>query len=403
MAIATGVAKSVRIKAESAWGTAAGTSGGQVLRRTSSDLALVKDTYQSAEVRSDYQVVDYRHGVRRVEGSISGQLSPGTYSTPMAAVVRRAFGAVSAITGLGITITGSSAPYTIARASGSWLTDGIKVGMVGRFTAGSLAAANLNKNILVTAVTASNITGVPLGGLSLTAEGPVASCTFTPTGKVTYIPSSGHTDTSYSIEHWHADIAQSELYVGCKIDSMDLNLPPTGMATVGFGVLGKDVTTAASVYYTSPTAETSTGLVAAVNGALYLGGSAVARLTGLTINLKGNMSGEAVVGSNTFADITEGNVEVSGQMTVLFQDATERDYFINETEVSLVAVLTTSGAAAADFVSFVLPRIKVGGASNDDGIKGLTRTMPFVALRNTSGGTGISSEDTTFWIQDSQA
>jgi hypothetical protein len=91
IAKATGVAKQLRYKAESTWGTAPGASGAQLLRRVTSTLDLKKQTYRSNEIRSDYQVNDMRHGVRSVEGTINGELSPGTYKDFLAAAVRKAF------------------------------------------------------------------------------------------------------------------------------------------------------------------------------------------------------------------------------------------------------------------------------------------------------------------------
>jgi hypothetical protein len=129
----------------------------------------------------------------------------------------------------------------------------------------------------------------------------------------------------------------------------------------------------------------------------------VGYLTGLSVNYDGEMSGEAVIGSNTYADITEGRVLVSGQATALFQDATMRDFFLNETEVSIVAALSASNAAAAEFLGITLPRVKFGDAGMDDGPKSLTLTLPFTALYNSAGGAGISSEQTTINIQDSLA
>ena len=79
MTIAAGVAKQLRYKVEATFGTAPGASGAQVLRRVNSNLDLSKDTYQSAEIRTDYQIADMRHGVRRVGGNIKGEISPGTY------------------------------------------------------------------------------------------------------------------------------------------------------------------------------------------------------------------------------------------------------------------------------------------------------------------------------------
>lgn len=404
MTVAGGVLKKVGIKKESTWGTAAGASGGYYLRRVTSDLGLEKDKYESNEIRSDYQRNDMRHGVRSIKGSINGELSAGTYKDLMAAAVRKAFTAVSAITSLSLTMATSGAYYTITRGSGSWISDGVKVGDVVRITAGSVDALNSNKNFFVLVETATVLTVTPLNGSAMTAEGPIASCTVAVTGKKAYVPTTGHTDDSFTIEHWFSDISQSELFTGCKIDQMDIALPPTGLATGTFQFMGKDVTTADSQYFSSPTAVTSTGALAAVNGVLIAQGGAIALVTGLNFSLKANMSAEAVVGSNTYGFITPGRVLVDGQLTAVFADATLRDYFINETEVQLAVALTASGAAAADFICFSLPRIKFSGGKPNDNDKTLILTMPFDALIQASaGGAGTVYEASTLVIQDSQA
>jgi tail tube protein len=404
MAIATGVNKQLKYKVEVTWGTVPAASGSQRLRRVTSDLSLRKQTYESNELLSTFQRQDYRHGVRSVEGSINGEISPGTYKDFMAAAVRRAFTTVTAISALSITIAGTGPTYTVTRAAGSWLTDGIKAGQVGRLTAGAFNAANLNKNLVVLAVTSATVLTVqPLNGVALVAEGPIASSTYTIPGKVTFAPASGHTDLSYSIEHWHSDVSLSEVFSGCKINRMSVNLPPTGMSTIGLDFLGKDIVKAGAEYFTSPTAETTTGILAAVNGVLVAQNTAIATITGMNFTLEGNMSVEPVIGSNVYADIAEGRILVSGQVTALFDSATLRDYFLDETEVSLVATLAASNVAAADFISFTLPRIKFGGADKDDGDKSLIQSLPFTALYNSSGGAGVGSEASTIYVQDSQA
>lgn len=402
MAIASGVAKSVRYKVEATYGTAPGASGGQLLRRVTSDLGLTKETYQSNEIRADYQVADFRHGVRRVGGSLKGELSPKTYADFMAAALRRDFAAVSAISSLSITIAGSG-PYTITRATGSWLTDGVKIGHVVRLTAGSFTAGNLNKNVLVTGLTATVITGIVLNASTMTAEGPIASSTLTVVGKQTYVPTTGHTDKSFYFEHWFSDVAQSEQFSGVKINSIDISLPPTGISEISLGLMGKDIATGTSAYYTSPTAATSTGVMAAVNGVVLVGGTQVAILTGMSIKIDGGYSGDPVVGANTVPNVFPGRVRVTGNFTAYFQDATMRDYFVNETEISIVAAFTTANDANADFLSFAMPRVKVGSATKDDGEKGIIQSFDFTALYNSAGGTGTSSEATTLFVQDSQA
>lgn len=403
MPIASGVFKQLAYKVESTWGTAPSASGAQALRRTSSTLDLSKETYQSAEIRPDLQLSDFRHGVRSVQGRISGDLSPGTHKDFMAAILKRDYAAVSAITGASITIAGSGPTYTVTRAAGSFLTDGVKVGDVVRLTAGSFNAANLNKNLFVVSLTSTVATVIVLNGSSLTAEGPVASATVLVVGKKTFVPTSGHTDKSFSIEHWFSDIAQSELFSGCKATACAINLPPSGIATVDWDFMGKNVATSTSQYFTSPTAATTTGSLAAVNGVVRIGNTTVATLTGLSLNIAANFTGEAVVGSNTRPVMAPGRVLVTGQATCYFEDATYRDAFLNETEISLMAAFTSDNTAAADFVSFVLPRVKFGGSSKDDGEKGIVQTIPFQALLNTAGGAGTATEATTLIVQDSQA
>jgi len=403
MPIATGVAKRVRYKAEATWGTLAGATGGQALRRVSSDLDLRKDTYQSQEIRTDYQTADMRHGVRRVGGSVNGELSPGTYQAFIAAAVRQAF-QTAPTTGALTNVTAQATSPQFARAAGSFITDGFKLFDIVRWTgfAGGGATDNNSRNFLITALTASDMTGVFLDGTAVAADSAGDSVTCLLAGKKTWVPSTSHTDVSFTFEHFFEDIAQSERFAGCKLNQLDIDMPPTGMANIGMQFIGKDATYNTSTYFTSPTAETTTNLAVSVSGKLYVAGSAVALLTGLKLSIKGNMQeSPPVVGSNTIADIAEGRVTVDGEMTVLFQDATFRDYFDDETEVSLAAILTTGSAATADFVSVVLPRIKVGGAQKDDGEKALVQTLPFTALKYLAGATNVVA--TTVSIQDSQA
>ncbi len=403
MATASGIFKQVKYKVESAYGTIPAASASQAIRRVTSGLDLTKDTFQSGEIRPDFQVADYRHGVRKVGGTLSGELSAKTYSDFMAAALKKAFTATAVISGASITIAGTAGAWTITRSAGSYLTDGVKIGDVIRLTAGAFNAANLNKNILVTGVTATVATGLVLNASVLVAEGPIASASVTVVGKKSLVPQTGHTDLSFSIEHWYQDVPASEVFSGCKVSKVSIGLPATGMATCAIDFMGKDVTTSASEYFTSPTALTTTGVMASVNGVVRVGGNTVANVTGLSIDIVSAQSGEPSVGSNTVAFQAAGRVIVTGQVTMTFDSTTMRDAFYNETEISLYAVFTADNTANADFVGFSIPRLKVGGASRDDGEKTIIVTLPFQALLNTAGGAALATDLTTITIQDSAA
>ena len=88
---AAGIFKQVVLKRELTYGAAPTASGAQLMRRAQSTIDLTKETYQSSEIRPDMQVADFRHGVRRIQGSLQGELSPKTYSDIFAAVLKREF------------------------------------------------------------------------------------------------------------------------------------------------------------------------------------------------------------------------------------------------------------------------------------------------------------------------
>lgn len=400
---ASGVFKQIAYKKETAYGTLPTASGAQLLRRVEGGLNLQKDTYQSNEIRADFQTADMRHGVRRVVGNINGELSPGSYAPLIGSLLKRDFAAVSAISSLSITIAASGSNWTLTRGAGSWLTDGVRVGHVGRLTAGTFNAANLNKNLLVLSMTATVLTVRPLNGVALQAEGPIASATFTLPGKSTYVPLTGHTDDSYSFEEWFADITRSETFSGVKTTRASFDLPPTGMATIALELMGKDhgQTPSGTRYFTSPTAAGSSGVVAAVNGIVSVQGVPSAVLTGLSFEVSANYSGDPVVGSNSISALFAGRVQVSGQFSCYFEDGTIPGYFYDETEISLVVAMSTGNAANSDFLTFCLPRIKVGGADKADVDRGIVRTFPFTALLNSTTSAGL--EGTTLLTQDSLA
>lgn len=400
MPISVGTRKVISYKKESSgWGVLSGNTGGKQLRRVTSAFNLIKDTYESAEIRTDRQLADFRHGVRSAEGSLNGELSVGSYSDFMGSIVGKDFATVTALTGVSVTVTVSGTTYKVIRSTGSWITSGVRVGQIVRFTALTASADN-NRNFAVAAVTTTDMTIVPMnGGAAPTAQAGATSITVTIPGKVTYVPSTGHTDDSYTVEEWFSDIAQSEVYTGVKVNSMSIALPATGLATIDFGFVGKDLTQkGTSQYFTSPTAQGTTGVLAAVNGVMIVNGAAVALVTSADVAIERATENAAVVGSNSIAEIFTGRIRATGNMSVYFTDTTFRDYFDSETPVSIVFTMTQDSTASSNALSITLPKVKLGSFGKSDGELGLMADVSFQALLNdvTTGGL----EGTTIQIQD---
>ena len=403
MTIAQGVKKVVSYKKQSGLGVPASGGSGQELRRVTSTINLTKDTYQSNEIRSDQQIADFRHGSKQVTGTLSAELSAGTYKDFLQSVLRKDFVAISSLTAAAVTIVASTGVITFQ--TGNPLTGGVKIGNVVRITVGSVNAANLNKNLLVTAVTATTLTVKTLNGSALADNATsVTGVTIAIPGKYTYVPETAQTQDYYTVEHWFSDVAQSEVYSDIVQTNAQVKIPANGMATIDFPLVGLNVSTGTSQVLTSPTAITTGGVTAGVNGLLLVAGTPVAIVTSIDFDVNGNVAvADAVVGSLTRPDVFQGVVGATGTFSAYFTDATFRDYFINETEVSIIVALTTDSTATADFVSFTMSRVKIGGADVTDGASGLTRTFPFTALKNTAGGAAVANLATTIMVQDSLA
>jgi hypothetical protein len=379
----------------------------QILRRVSSSLKLAKDTYQSNEVRSDRQIADFRHGVKRVTGGISGEFSPATYFPFIEAACRATKSATITQTQATLTSVAFSSAGTITFAGGTPVTAGMRVGDIIRFTGLTVNTANNATNFLITGFSGSSnrILAVYPAPTTATADTTFSCTTNGTSGKAVFMPSSTFVSRKFGVEVNNSDIDISRLFTECRVGGFDVKLPATGMATIDIPMMGRDMeiyTGASAPFFTSPTAAGTTGIFAAVNGLLRVGGSTVGVVTGLDISMNLNPSSDAVVGQNFVPEIFLGRANITGTMTAFFEDSTLIADFKNETEVSILAYLTTSSAVGSPAVSIYLPRLKFGdGNVSDSGEGGQSISMPFQALK--ADGTVAGDEATSIRVVDTEA
>lgn len=400
MAKAKGVSKRLSYKKESTFGTLAGATGGTQLRRVTGDFNLKRDSYESSELRFDQMTADMRLGSRSADGSINGELSPGSYSDFIGSVLAKDFVAGATATGASITIAASGSNFALTRAAGSFLTDGFKVGTVVRLTGAGLNTANVANNLLVVSVTALVLTVLAISSVTLVAEGPIATVTVTTVGKQTYVPKTAHTDDSYSVEQWFSDIAQSEVFTGMKVGGAAISLPATGLVTSNFTFKGKDLAqTGTTAYFTNPTAASTKGIFAAVNGALLVNGSQGACITSMDFNIERAMEPTTCIGTNSADAIFAGRIKITGNFSAYFEDGSIRDYFKDETKVTLVVALTTTEDKNSDVMTFVIPFAKLSSHETKDAELGIIQSAAFTALLNDDTTTGLI--DSVMLVQDS--
>lgn len=87
MTIASGSRHEMNYIVESTFGTTPATPAFTPIRHTGSTLGLNKDSFQSAELRSDRQIADFRHGNKQVSGDINFELSYGSLDDLLQAVL----------------------------------------------------------------------------------------------------------------------------------------------------------------------------------------------------------------------------------------------------------------------------------------------------------------------------
>jgi Phage tail tube protein len=390
-----------------------GPTGGQVLRRVATTIKLGKESYQATEIRSDRQIVDMRHGTRRVTGNVSGEFSPGTYF-PLFEAGFRGTATDSADTPLDQTqftsVTADKAASTITFGSGDPVAEGMRKGSIFSLSGLTGPGVPLNGVTFIAmgfgGVTNSRITVHPAPPADMAAELTFA---VNMPGKHLFIPSTGHVRRKFALEVFHEDIESARLYKECRVGGFNIGLPATGLSTIEFPFSGRDMELydadsplGVAPFFTSPLPETTSGIFAAVNGMLSVGGTVVGVVTGLTLAMDLQPSSDAVVGQNFVPEVFLGTNNITGQMTAMLEDNTFIRNFLNEDEIEIIVSLATSSAPGSPTVTMLLPRVKFSDA--DVGVTGLgaqIQTIPFTALKYVGTASGV--DQTTMQIFDSAA
>ncbi|MDD5724393.1 MAG: phage tail tube protein [Syntrophales bacterium] len=405
MTIANAVNKKVVIAKQSAQGTIAAVDAAtaQYLRFLSFNQDQTNEQYTSNEMRPDKQVGDVNIGPQDGNGACNGELTPGTYEMFEAAILRKVFVAGSsdaANSGVAAAATtGAAGTFTRDDVDGSWITDGFKLGDVVQQTGWTTTAtANNSHNFLITALTPTVMTVLGIDGTPPATKVKGDEVTTTVVGQKCWVPAASHTEDWFTIEHYFSDVDLSEVFWDCKVSSMAVKVPASGIPTIDFNILGLQMTekgTGAAPYFTGPAAITTTEVVHSGKAVIMVSGVEQTLATGIDFEIVGsNQTMGAVIGTNVKPGISDGRVEVKGNLSIYYEDDTLSGYFRAGTEVSIFVVLPVSDDANADFIAFTLPVVKLTGAAKS-GDKEITHSIPFMAKYNSSGDDGTTCTENT--------
>lgn len=361
--------------------TAPGATGGQIIRRASSVANLQIAEFTSEELNTFQQVADVRTGARKVTGTISGELSPKNWQDLMAAVMRGTWTAgntknQTAITSLAA--TAASSKFTLGASD--WATQGFRIGDVFRPT---ITGANNGLNFALTGIATADGTVYP-SPVDMTAQ---ITATVTVPGRKLTMPDVP-VKTKFAIEHYYADSNIAHLFTECRFGSMKVSMTEK-VSMVEFGFIGRDKVLydagVSSPFFTAPTAPPTFEVLTTFGGFLLLNGTPVAAITKaeFTLNLKPSSQDPAF--SKYVPEIYLGKANLTGSIDVLFVDNSIENHFSNEDILSLAFMVTTANTSSADFISFFMPSVKLGGATfSGSGEAGVSVNFPFTAFRKST-------------------
>ena len=387
----------VAYKPEVTFGALPGATTAKVFRPNSGGLNLTKEPIRSNENRRDGQITRGRHGSRSVSGSFAGDLSLGSYDDFIEAVFRGTFEAALTISEVTAGLTSiTTTANTIVAAGGSWITAGLRVGNVIRLT-NHASVANNGRNLRIIGLTADTITVAEALTVNAVAD---AGFTITRPKKLVM----GTTPRSFTIEEREIDIDGSEVFKGCRIGQMQLQLQPNGQVVITFTIVGRDMEVmdgAASPYFTDPVATVSLGMTA-VEAMIRLGSEDVLDITALDLTINLNASGVPVVGSVLTPEVFTNQATVEGSITALKQDVSRMQSFLDEDELSLHLLFTENEAEPRDFCSFFIGNMTLASAGKSElgSDNGRTQQLALLIGKDERGG---AYEDSTVVYQTSAA
>lgn len=399
MGIANTSIQQIRIGKQTAKGTilANNSADARLYNFVDATGSLAKEAFESNTIRTTQQMLNPRHGTRSVPFTINQELQLDGSTELFEGMLRSTF-ATGATSGA-LSLDHDATARTITRASGSFITDGFKLGDIVRIS-GASDADNNGVNLRLTSVTALILTyaddaWLPTGMSNFTGETVTVACP----GKKLSIPQTSHTTDYFTIEDWQSDVPSSQRHTDMRVASQEIAVPPNGHATIGTTFLGIDSDIQATEYFTNETAASTGALLAGPQGLIRYNGADSAVVADFSLSITNDAEIKPVVGSDLSPDVFVGMTTVSGSLTAMFSANTFLTNFDAETVAPLYLYLFEDSTAGSDFIIMKVPACKVNSASVGNDTVARTVSMDFSGGENVDGSTTI--EQTSIVIHDS--
>jgi hypothetical protein len=353
-------------------------SGFKVLRNLGGNgIVVAKQTLNSAEYRSDRALTAVRHGNKAPTLDIPFELSYTSHDDMLSAALFANWAVAYNLTGLSATVDATDKTITVALAS--FITSGVKVG--DKITTTGFEAAGNNGTFVVSNVAATVLTIATATGLvNVTDDTGVAITTDR------YVLKQGSTAKYISFEEGFTDIAQYQIMAGSLCNGMTLNIAPNAMVTGSFNFLGLSASAFSGSSVDSPDAAATTQPFDSFTGSLKENDNAIATVTALNINLQNGLEHYFALFDADPYKIGTGRANVSGSLSVFFENATLAAKFLGETASSLECALTD---LAGNTLTIKIPALKYTGATKNMTENNVLIDLPFQAYYDATEATAL--------------
>lgn len=202
----------------------------------------------------------------------------------------------------------------------------------------------------------------------------------------------GVTRRSFSaLRHFSDQLAPKKAYHkynGCEVNTFAISMTTDAKVSATFGIIGRGL----DLDTVDPTGSTynavsTTRVLDSFSGVVKENGVVIGIPTEISFTLENGIEPRFVLGSRNTIRPSIGRSNLSGQLTVYFEDETFLEKFLSDADSSLEFTLPD---AAGNLYTVIIPKIKYSGGQPDvSGQGSITLAMPFQAILDTTSNTNM--------------
>ncbi len=378
---ATGAASAMYYVEEDTCGITPENPAWTLLRRTSGNLQLTKDSLTSNELDGSRDRADTRLGQDQTSGDIAVEMSYGSHDDLYAALLGSSWTPGPAdLTGETITVDAANKTFT----GSTDFTGLIEVGQLVQFPG---LSGNNALPVLITGVDTTVLSVAAVANDFLTDESGSTDVAFAESVVI------GSDCRSFSILEEYPDLDNGNggytITRGVKIVNLSFNMAVNALNTATFQTLGlsQEVNAelpAGSTFIEAPKTE----IYAGVDGSILEDGQPIGFVTGADATTDTEASAQFELGDKSVSFIEQGRVLSDLTLSSFFVDYTQLEKFIAETEQSIYLLMESGDGS----LMFSYPRtIYTSGAPEVSGPGSITQTLGASAFKPDGGSSIVIS------------